>query len=173
MEYSSLISITGKSGLYEVKSSKTDGAIVTSLEDGKTEFVSSRLHQFSQIEAIEVYTTEDNVNLVEVLKAMQASSEARPDGKDATALKTYFQKVYPTMDLERVYGSDMKKMIKWLAALEKNNVELKLREYAEGEESEDIKDVKKEIAKPKATEQKAAAPKKAPTQKINAPRKMA
>jgi hypothetical protein len=170
MEYNKLISITGKSGLFEVVSSKTDGAIVKSLEDGITAFVSSRVHQFSHLESIEVYTNEENVNLSEVLKAMQDSKEAKPDVKDDAAVLAYFGKVYKQMDFDRVYKSDMKKMVKWLAVLEKHKIEIKLSE--EGEEGvEEIKEVKE--AKPKAVTTKTAAPKKAPTQKINMPRKMA
>lgn len=173
MEYNNLISITGMSGLFEMVSSKTDGAIVKSLEDGTTKFVSSRIHQFSHLESIEVYTETDNVNLAEVLKAMQDSSETKPDAKDAAAVKKYFEKVYKQIDFERVYNSDMKKMVKWLDILEKNNVAIKISEPTEegAEEVKEIKEVKE--AKPKAVTQKAAAPKKAPTQKINMPRKMA
>lgn len=168
MEYSKLISITGKSGLFEVLSSKTDGAIVKSLEDSKTEFVSSRLHQFSHLESIEVYTVNENVNLIDVFKAMTESTEPLPDAKDDKAVIAYFKKVYKDIDFDRVYKSDMKKMVKWLVVLQKNNVELKLSEGGD-----DVLEDKKDIAKPKAAEQKSAAPKKAPTQKINAPRKMA
>jgi hypothetical protein len=169
MEYSKLISVTGKGGLFEVMSSKTDGAIVKSLETGKTEFISSRLHQFSHLESIEVYTVNENVNLVDVFKAMQTSAEAKPDTKDDKAVLAYFEKVYKDIDFERVYKSDMKKMVKWLAVLEANKVEIKLSEQGGEEKVEE----KKEVAKPKAAEKKSAAPKKAPTQKINAPRKMA
>lgn len=170
MEYSKLISITGKGGLFEVIASKTDGAIVKSLEDGKSEFVSSRQHQFSHLESIEVYTVNDNVNLIDIFIAMVASKEARPDAKDEKAVVAYFGKVYKDIDFERVYKSDMKKMVKWLAILEKNNVELKLSD-APAEDA--VIEEKKEVAKPKTAEKKSAAPKKAPTQKINAPRKMA
>jgi hypothetical protein len=170
MEYNKLISITGKSGLFEVVSSKSDGAIVKSLEDGVTAFVSSRVHQFSHLESIEVYTNDENVNLSEVLLAMQASKEAKPDVKDDAAVQAYFAKVYKEMDFDRVYKSDMKKMVKWLAVLEKHNIAIKLSELGE-EATEEIKEVKE--AKPKAAATKTAAPKKAPTQKINMPRKMA
>jgi hypothetical protein len=172
MDYSSLISITGKNGLFEMISSKKDGAIVKSLEDGTSTFVSSRIHQFSHLESIEVYTINNNVNLSAVLKAMQANSEPRPDAKDANAVKAYFEKVYKDMDFERVYNSDMKKMVKWLEVLEKNKIEIKITESTEdGEDAKEVKEIKE--AKPKAAEQKMAAPKKAPTQKINMPRKMA
>ena len=70
MEYSKLISITGLSGLFEVLGSKTDGAIVRSLEDKSTRFVSSRIHNFSHLESIEIFTVRENVNLVEIFQAM-------------------------------------------------------------------------------------------------------
>src|SRR6266498_2516829 len=145
MEYSKLISVTGMGGLFELVASKSDGAIVRSLEDKSTKFISTRQHSFSHIESIEVYTVRENVNLVDVLKAMEASSEPLPSEKDAAAIKKYFEKVYPDMDFERVYTSDMKKMVKWFSTLKKNNVEIKLREEEEAERDED-KAMKEEAA---------------------------
>lgn len=133
MEYSKLISITGLNGLFELVGSKTDGAIVKSLEDKTTKFVSSRIHNFSHLESIEVYTIRENVNLVEVFQAMGKSKEALPSDKDAAAVKAYFQKVYADMDFDRVYTSDMKKMIKWFSILKTNNIEPKLSEEPEEE----------------------------------------
>src|ERR1041384_1273846 len=126
MEYGKIIAVTGLPGLFELLSSKNDGAIVRSLEDKSTKFVSSRIHNFSHLESIEVYTVRDNVNLVDIFKAMESSGEKLPDGKDAAALKKYFEKVYPDLDFERVYTSDLKKMAKWLSVLQSNNVEIKL-----------------------------------------------
>jgi len=126
MEYNKLISITGFSGLFELVSSKNDGAIVKSLEDQSTKFVSSRLHQFSHLESIEIYTTDENVNLVEIFHAMKNASNALPSEKDNKAIKAYFKEVYPTMDFERVYTSDMKKMIKWYHMISKHGIEVKL-----------------------------------------------
>lgn len=133
MEYSKLVAVTGLPGLHELISSKTDGAIVRSLEDKSTRFIASRSHNFSQLESIEVYTTNDNVNLVDIFNAMEKAGEKLPDEKDANAVKKYFQKVYPDMDFERVYASDMKKMVKWYDVLKKNNVEIKLSEPPEEE----------------------------------------
>ncbi len=137
MEYSKLISVTGMPGLFELVGSKTDGAIVKSLDDKTTKFVSSRVHNFSHLESIEVYTIRENVNLVEVFQAMNASTEALPSDKDAAAVKAYFSKVYADIDFERVYASDMKKMVKWFQILKANEVDLKLTEATEEtEESE-------------------------------------
>jgi hypothetical protein len=126
MEYNRIIAVTGLPGLFELVASKTDGAIVRSLDDQSAKFVSSRKHNFSHLESIEIYTKRDNVNLVEIFKAMKANSAALPDVKDSAALKAYFETVYPDMDFERVYASDMKKMVKWFEVITKNNIELKL-----------------------------------------------
>jgi hypothetical protein len=136
MEYGKIISVTGMPGLYELLSSKNDGAIVRSLDDKSTKFVSSRIHNFSHLESIEIYTVRDNVNLVEVFQAMDKSSEKIPDGKDASTLKKYFESVYPEIDFERVYTSDLKKMAKWLQVLKSNDVELKLTEAPVEENAE-------------------------------------
>jgi hypothetical protein len=168
MEYSKLVSVTGLPGLFELLSSKADGGVVKSLEDKSTKFVSTRVHQFSHLESIEVFTTADNVNLVDVFTAMAASAEKMPAETDAAAVKKYFEKVYPTMDFSRVYASDMKKMVKWFGILQVNNVEIKLSELPEGDTAttETVK------AKP-AANTKAAAVSNAPARKINTPRKMA
>jgi hypothetical protein len=133
MEYNKIIAVTGLPGLYELLSSKTDGAIVRSLDDKTTRFVSSRVHNFSHLESIEIYTVRENVNLVDILKAMETSGEKLPDEKDSAALKAYFSKVYPDLDFERVYSSDLKKMVKWYSVLKNNNVEIKLSEVVEEE----------------------------------------
>jgi len=134
MEYNKLISVTGFSGLFELVTSKTDGAIVRSLEDNTTKFVSSRVHQFSHLESIEVYTTDENVNLADIFKAMDASKEGLPSEKDNKAVKSYFEKVFPSMDFERVYSSDMKKMVRWFNVIKQQNIEIVLTEMDEEEE---------------------------------------
>jgi len=140
MEYNKMISVTGLTGLFELVSSKNDGAILKSLEDGSTRFVSSRVHQFSHLESIEIYTLRDNVNLVEIFQAMSQSSENLPDAKDTKALRGYFEKVFPEIDFERVYTSDMKKMVKWFVILKEKNVELKLSMALEEPQDEEPQD---------------------------------
>jgi len=171
MDYNRLVSVTGLSGLYELLSSKADGGIVKSLEDKSTKFVSTRLHSFSHLESIEVFTAKENVNLIEVFEAMKKGAVKLPDSKaDAKQIKAYFQEVYPDMDFERVYGSDMKKMVKWFSLLVDNAVDIKLSDSHDGDTAS-----AHEVVTPKAksTEPKQAAVKAAPPKKINSPRKMA
>ena len=75
MDYNKLVSVTGLPGLFELLSSKSDGAVVRSLEDNSTKFVSTRLHNFSNLESIEVYTVKDNTSLAELFDAMKKSKE--------------------------------------------------------------------------------------------------
>lgn len=165
MDYNRIISVTGLGGLYELLSSKSDGAIVKSLEDKSTRFVSSRVHNFSHLESIEVYTQRENVNLVEVFNAMEGSDERLPSEKDPQAIVKYFQKVYPEMDFERVYPSDMKKMVRWFRILKDNDVVIKLSEAEEEQETEAVAEPVAEEA-PVAEEKpkKKAAKKKADTE---------
>jgi hypothetical protein len=159
MEYGKIIAITGLPGLFELMSSKSDGAIVRSLDDKSSRFVSSRVHNFSHLESIEVFTTGENVNLSEVFQAMEKSDAKIPDGKDAKEIKAYFEKVYGDLDFDRVYNSDMKKMVKWFNSLKENEVEIKLRNYEEEEpvEEQAVEEKKTEKAdeeKPKKTASK-------------------
>jgi hypothetical protein len=156
MEYGKIISVTGMGGLFELVGSKKDGAIVRSLDDKTTKFVSSRIHNFSHLESIEVYTVRDNVNLVEVLQAMDASGEALPSEKDNTAIKAYFQKAYPDMDFERVYASDMKKMVKWYTVLKANNVEFKLSEEQDEDGEEELTEIGNEAPEPIAVKEETS-----------------
>jgi hypothetical protein len=185
MEYNRIIAITGLGGLFELLSSKSDGAIVRSLEDNQTKFVSSRLHNFSHLESIEVYTVRENINLVDLFQAIQASGEPLPSEKDAAATKAFFAKVYPDMDFDRIYNSDMKKMVKWYSLLTAANVEFKLAaptgEAEEGEEADEVDETGEgEVAtappatkaKAKTTEaaEAAEAPAEKPAKEANAPK---
>lgn len=177
MEYNKIISVTGLPGLYELVSSKNDGALVRSLDDKTTRFVSSRVHNFSHLESIEVYTEDENVNLADVFKAMSASSEKLPDEKDAAAVKKYFEKVFPAMDMARVYNSDMKKMVRWFGILRKSGIDIRVSppdtaeeaEQAEPQQAEE-KPVKK-AAKAKKEEAAETATEEAPKAKKAAPKK--
>ena len=144
MDYNKIISVTGLSGLYELVTSKADGAVVKSLEDKSTKFVSSRVHNFSHLESIEVYTVKDNTVLAEVFKEIKNSKERVPDAKaDGKALKSYFEKVFPDLDFERVYASDMKKIISWYKILTTNNIDIK--QPVDDEEEQDAEGVIEEI----------------------------
>ncbi len=164
MDYNKIVSVTGLTGLFELLSSKSDGAVVRSLEDKTTKFVSSRQHNFSHLESIEVFTTKDNTNLAELFTAMKKSEEKIPDaGSDNKILKAYFEKVYPELDFDRVYASDMKKMIKWFQIIQKNDIEIKLKSPEETDDTPENNKTPKPIQTAHVKDMK---PQKTATRKI-------
>jgi len=126
MQYKEIVSVTGLSGLYQLLTTKSDGAVVRNIDDKAIKFISARQHSVTPIESIEVYTVGDNVHLHEVFAKMQELEVTVPpiDTKSADnkAIKAYFQSVFPDFDEDRVYVSDMKKMLKWYVLLKKNDL---------------------------------------------------
>jgi hypothetical protein len=165
MEYNRIVAVTGLPGLYEAVSSKNDGAVVRSLDDQSTKFVSARIHNLSHLESIEVYTTGENVSLADVFTAMKGSTTQLPDIKNDKAVKEYFETVFSTLDFDRVYPSDMKKMVKWYEVLEKNNVDYtaKPEETPEEEPAAETVAVEEE-ATPKKAKSKAKTTSSAETE---------
>jgi len=116
MDYKKLVTIVGKGGVFEILNQRPDGLIVKSLLDGKSQFASSRLHHFTLLENISIYTELDSEPLYDIFQVMLDKQETLPlpDTKGSTDdLKKYFEQILPGYDKERVYVSDIKKIIKW------------------------------------------------------------
>ncbi|GAA4463840.1 hypothetical protein GCM10023093_13070 [Nemorincola caseinilytica] len=126
MEYREIVAVTGLSGLYQLLATKSDGAIVRSVAEKTTKFISARQHNVTPLESIEVYTTGDNVRLQLVFQKMMEQEAAFPPAavktNDNGAIKAYFKNIFPEFDEERVYVSDMKKMLKWFEILRANDL---------------------------------------------------
>lgn len=118
MNFDNLVAVSGWPGLYQMVANRNNGLVVEDLETGKTKFASARQHQFTPLASIGIFvsTEEDSVSIRHVFKAMQELSEKEPIIRDNAAnseLVDYFGKVLPEFDRERVYPSDIKKIIKW------------------------------------------------------------
>lgn len=127
MEYRQIVAVTGMPGLYQLVSTKNDGAFVRSLIDKSIKFVSSRLHQLTPLESIEIYTYDENVRLHEVLETIKnndAPVKELISNKKASndEWRSYFATVLPNFDQERVYVSDIKKILKWYELLKANDL---------------------------------------------------
>lgn len=126
MEYRQVVAVTGLSGLYQLMSTKNDGAIVRSLVDNSVKFVSARVHHITPLESIEIYTiNEQNIRLHEVFeKIMENDAEviSAANSKDDKAARSLFATILPEFDNERVYTSDIKKIYKWYVLLKNNNM---------------------------------------------------
>jgi uncharacterized protein DUF6852/uncharacterized protein DUF5606 len=166
MEYREIVAVTGLGGLFQLLTTKSDGAIVRNVADKTTRFISARQHNVTPLESIEVYTTGENVRLQHVFRMMQEHEATIPiaDVKiaDNNAIKAYFKSIFPEFDEERVYVSDMKKMLKWYDILKLNDLlrfEEEVEEAPETEATETVaaaEEVKEETAEPDATEKTEA-----------------
>jgi len=124
MDLSKILSIAGKNGLFKVVSQAKNAVIVESLVDGKR-FPAFGNEKISSLEEISVFTTGDDISLKDVFKAFHTSLEGKPaiDRKsDNASLKKFFLEMVPDFDQERVYVSDIKKMISWYNMLLQNQL---------------------------------------------------
>lgn len=116
MNLKNLIAVSGAPGLYEMVSSKNSGLILRDPKNGKAKFYSVRQHQFTPLETVGIYTMTDTVDLKVIFGDMTSNTEELPipSPKDQNKdLLTYFAKILPEFDRDRVYPSDIKKIIKW------------------------------------------------------------
>jgi hypothetical protein len=168
MEYRQIVAVTGLSGLYQLMSTKNDGAIVRSLTDKNIKFVSARIHNITPLESIEIYTTGDNVRLHEILEKIKEDDTqvaVLNSKKDDKATKAYFRTILPDFDEERVYTSDIRKVLKWYEILKANDLlnfdYLKQAEESNATENATeaavVEEVAEEKPKKKAVAKKATA----------------
>ncbi len=115
MSLKGIISISGMAGLYKVLAQSKSGFIVESLIDKKRMPVSST-QRISMLQDITIFSTGDDLQLTDVLLKMKDYAEKNTliDPKsDPAKLKEFFGKVVPDFDAEKVYASDIKKIITW------------------------------------------------------------
>jgi len=124
MEFKKIVAITGMSGLYYAVSQRTDGMIVSSIETGKTNFVASRIHQFTFLDSITMYML--NNESKELSKILLQCKDLKIPIPQVSAnnddLRAFFTKVEPEHDQNMVHISDIRKFIKWYAILDAKNL---------------------------------------------------
>jgi hypothetical protein len=115
-----ILSVSGQPGLYKMIAESKNNIIVESLETLKRMPVHST-SKISALEDIAIYTDNGDVPLKEIFKAIYDKENGGPAiNPKATVneLKSYFEKVVPDYDKERVYVSDIKKVISWYNVLQ-------------------------------------------------------
>lgn len=115
MKLEDIVSISGKPGLYEVKTKSKGGVIVESLIDSKR-FPVTATHNISALSEIAIYTYEEEVPLRIILKAISEKEnnlESINPKENGKVLSSYFREVLPNFDEERVYSSNIKKILVW------------------------------------------------------------
>jgi hypothetical protein len=119
MQLKDIISISGMSGLYKIVAQSKTGFIVESLSDGRRRPVAST-QRISTLGDISIFTTKEEMPLREVFLKIKQTDGDKP-AVDAKAgneeLKKYFKNIVPDFDEQRVYPSDIKKVVIWFELL--------------------------------------------------------
>ncbi len=119
MNLEGILAIGGKPGLYKLVAQSRSGVIVEHLTEGKRLSIGAQA-QVSALQDIALYTWDEEKPLREIFEVMLEKHEG---GKclspksSARELETYFSEVLPDYDTDRVYPSDIKKVLSWYNAL--------------------------------------------------------
>ena len=134
-----ILSISGKPGLFKLISNTPNALIVESLLDGKRSPAYSNA-KIIALEDISIYTENEDIPLKSVFKRIFEKENGKPainHKESANAITAYIESVLPEYDKNRVYVSDMRKMIQWYnLLLEKNMLNLDEEEKKEEEKEE-------------------------------------
>ena len=153
----SIISVTGKPGLFKVLSQIKNGLIVESILDGKRMPVHAS-DKVSALSDISIYTYDSDVPLSEIYVKMfekTGGKKAIDHKASADELRTYLKEVLEDFDQDRVYHSDLKKLFQWFNILADKGL-------LKPDEKEDKKPATKKTAPKKASPKKPVAKKAAP-----------
>ena len=129
MTIADIATVSGKGGLYKVVAPTKSGVILESLDEAKTKMVATTSHRLSLLNEISIYTTtkEGNVPLENVLKKVQKDFGDDPGvdaNSDSDELKAFMKSILPEYDEDRVYTSDIKKLVRWYGLIRKHAAEV-------------------------------------------------
>lgn len=124
MTIADIATVSGKGGLYKVVAPTKSGVILESLDEAKAKMVATTSHRLSLLNEISIYTTtrEGNVPLEDVLKKVQKDFGDDPGvdaNSDSDELKAFMKSILPEYDEDRVYTSDIKKLVRWYGLIRK------------------------------------------------------
>lgn len=171
MSLQEIASISGKPGLYKVVKPTRTGIILETIDEKKKKVVANANSRVSLLKEISIYTTsqEGSILLEQVLlKIKEVKGDTVEPISDEKALFAFLGQVVPDYDADRVYPSDIKKLISWFNTLNKYFPELIAAPLKEPKP----KATEKKVAEKKSTEKKVAE-KKPVTEKKAAAKKPA
>lgn len=144
MNLKKLVAVSKLSGVFRMAANRSNGLIVEHLDTGKKRFVSSRQHQFTPLETISIYTDDEETaelkRVFGIMKEQQAENPPFPNSASSEEARKYFEKILPNYDRDRVFVSDIKKIVKWFNYLNERNMLEDTEEEPETTASEETKE---------------------------------
>jgi len=163
IEVKDLLSISGKGGLYRFIAQARNGIVVEAIED-KKRHVAPATARVSSMEDIAIFTEGEDVPLSDVFYKIYLKEEggtAISHKSENKELKAYFLEILPEYDEERVYVSDIKKVISWYNSMHAFDLLKVIDKEEEGKEGEEGQESEKSQESEKAKEAAAAQSKPA------------
>ena len=120
MDLRKIMAISGKPGLYRVVGQMKNGVVVEGLDDNKR-FPAYATQQLSLLSEISIYTEAGDTPLTEIMGKIKDSLKGAEASLKGSDVLTQFSAAVPDYDADRVYVSDMKKVLKWYNGLVKAN----------------------------------------------------
>ena len=136
MSLEKILTISGKPGLYQLENQTRSGFLATSLADGRKISVNAK-QNVSILSEIAIYTLTEELPLSEVFTKIsnkENGGEAISHKSTKDELEEYFFEILPDYDEDRVYPSDIKKIVQWYNLLTKNGISQFKNESSEEEE---------------------------------------
>src|SRR5690554_4043348 len=157
MEFKEIATVSGKPGLYKILKPSRSGVVLESMDDKKTKLVVGTNHRVSILSEISIYTlTEEGaVPLEDVMKTIEKEFEGDTglaNDADNDEYKAFLKHVLAEYDEDRVYVSDIKKLVNWYRIIREYAPEL-LQEEEEAAEGEDKREDGKQIDSDKKDQQ--------------------
>lgn len=143
MKLDDYVAVSGMSGIFRLVANRKNGLVVADLDSKKSKFASSRLHQFTPLASIGIYTEEDTAELSVVFASMLKQLETNPPVSAKASdeeIVAYFSKILPEFDRDRVKLSDIRKVIKWFNFL--NERQLLSLDETEASKAESVQEEK-------------------------------
>lgn len=162
MNLRGIVAVSGRPGLFKLVGQNKGGYVLESLDAQKVKIVANiTTTKLASLEDITIYGEDEDLKLVDVLANIVAAKGTVPEGKsDANALKSFFEEVALGYDHDKVYTSDMKKIITWYHLLK--DLPLFTETAAEAASDQDVVKTEEKVEKKaKATPKPANA--KAPS----------
>ncbi|MES2279599.1 MAG: DUF5606 domain-containing protein [Bacteroidota bacterium] len=118
MNLQGIVAVSGKPGLWKALTQNKTGFVLESLDEKRTKLVANiSTAKLASLDEITIFGDNEDIRLKDVFDRMKTAASV-PDAKaDGAKLRNFFREVAPGHDEEKVYASDMKKIVNWFAIL--------------------------------------------------------
>jgi hypothetical protein len=166
MNLQGIVAVSGKPGLWKALAQNKTGYILESLDAQKTKLVANiSTAKLASLHEITIFGLDEDIRLSDIFEKMKAANNIPDAGADGKKLREFFREISPDHDEEKVYASDMKKVISWYQILKDLPLFNEAEQDAPVAEEAPVAIASKKAAAEKPATEKAPAKAKKPAAK--------